>query len=151
MDGLTNAAKEPRCEECGFSLTGHARNASPPRCPECGVAFDFEKPWMPEDVPDAPRITWRLCAPVMAVLGLFVAAAFTEIGRNLLVWPFLLIWASAIGAIGLLWPIGWTYETVNAQVPRCDRTSTAWRWLTPVLLINGSAMVVATVVFFLLL
>lgn len=151
---MTESAKspsEPRCEECGFSLSGHAKGATLPRCPECGVAFDLDKLWTPEEPPNTPTIFWHLCAPLGLVFALFLAASMTQIGQNLLVFPFLLIWASAFGGIGLLWPIGWTYETVNAQVPRRDRKATAWRWLGPVLLINGATTLAAVVLFFLLL
>lgn len=142
---------EPRCEECGFLLSGHTKTVTLPRCPECGVAFDVEKLWTPETLPSMPTILWRLCAPLGLVLALFLAASMTQIGQNLLIFPFFLIWASAFGGIGLLWPIGWTYETVNAQVPRRDRKPTAWRWLSPVLFINGATTLAAVVMFFLFL
>ncbi len=151
MTDSANPPLEARCEECGFSLSGHAKEAAPPRCPECGMAFDLDRPWTPEAPPNTPTILWRLCAPLGVVLALFLAASLTQIGQNLLVFPFFLIWASAFGGIGLLWPIGWTYETVNAQVPRRDRKPTAWRWLGPALLINGVTTVTAALLFFLLL
>lgn len=138
---------EPACEECGFLLTGHADGAAVPRCPECGTLFDAHKPWTPPPIPPLAVALRKLIVPQGIVLAVFLAAAYTRIGRNLLVWPFLLIWASTILGVGVLWPVSWAYETARERAPRMQRSAMLRRWLLPSILINLVAVIAAVLAF----
>lgn len=149
--GILKSVNDPACIQCGFSLRGFEPGQSPPRCPECAAAFDVDKPWRPALLPTPLARVWLLCGPAVVTHVLLLAASVTSISRNLLVWPFFLIWLSAIVAFDLLWPWGWAYETARERVPVRDRPATLRRWLLPALFFNASVTIVTLTIFFLML
>jgi len=146
--------EQARCEQCGYPLRGLTvtkSDAGGARCPECGTPFDPAKPWTPLPWPTRRRLAWVLCGPLMAIVLALVISGAARGTRELLIWPFFMVWAWALLFFALLWPIMAANSLATDRKPRVERARAVRDAYVPALLFNLAAAGSALVLFFALL